>query len=86
MFQIEKAPTGSTKCSWCSELIKKDSLRLRFAPPKGYNYYWHQECEIKYLEGLKILLKNGEKGRIGREEAEKARKDVETRVSGSTNI
>ncbi|MBD3212006.1 MAG: hypothetical protein GF311_05290 [Candidatus Lokiarchaeota archaeon] len=75
MFQIEEAPTGRTECSWCGELIKKDTLRLRFAPPKGYNYYWHQECGIKYLEGLYILLKNGEKGRIGRAKAEKALKD-----------
>ena len=76
MFQIEEAPTGTTKCAWCGELIKKGTLRLRFAPPKGYNYYWHQECGIKYLEGLKILLQNGEKGHIGRAEADKARKDV----------
>jgi hypothetical protein len=76
MFQIEEAPTGTTKCDWCGDLIKKSTLRLRFAPQKGYNYYWHQECGIKYLEGLKILLKNGEKGHIGRKEADKARKDA----------
>ena len=74
MFKIEEAPTSTTKCDWCREIIKKDELRLRFAPPKGYNYYWHQDCGIKYLEGLKILLKNSEKGHIGREEADKARK------------
>lgn len=70
MFQIEESPTGTTKCSWCGDLIKKDTLRLRFAPPKGYNYYWHQECGIKYLEGLTILLKNGKK------EADKALKSL----------
>ena len=48
MFQIEEAPTGTTKCDWCGELIKKSTLRLRFAPQKGYNYYWHQDCGIKY--------------------------------------
>lgn len=68
MFRIENTPTNSTKCSWCDELIKKDELRLRFAPPKGYNFYWHQDCGIKYLEGLKILLKKGEKGKIGRKD------------------
>jgi hypothetical protein len=77
MFKIEDAPTGSTECSWCGELIKKGSLRLRFAPPKGYNYYWHQECGIKYLEGVKVLLKNGKKGRIGREEADNAHKEAD---------
>ncbi|TFF83791.1 MAG: hypothetical protein EU552_02630 [Promethearchaeota archaeon] len=76
MFQIEEAPTGTTKCDWCRELIKKGTLRLRFAPPKGYNYYWHQECGIKYLEGLTILLQKGEKGRIDRKKADKARKDT----------
>ncbi|MBD3195469.1 MAG: hypothetical protein GF317_10465 [Candidatus Lokiarchaeota archaeon] len=76
MFQIEDSPTGTTKCAWCEGLIEKDSLRLRFAPSKGYNYYWHQDCGIKYLEGLKILLQNGEKGLIGREKAEKARSDI----------
>ena len=77
MFKIEEAPTGTTKCDWCGELIEKSTLRLRFAPPKGYNFYWHQNCGIKYLEGLKILLQKGEKGHIGRREAEKARKDPE---------
>jgi hypothetical protein len=76
MFQIEQAPTGTTKCDWCGELIEKGTLRLRFAPPKGYNFYWHQECGIKYVEGVKILLKKGQKGHIGRAEADKARKDV----------
>ena len=76
MFKIEDSPTGTTKCSWCGELINKGTLRLRFAPPKGYNYYWHQECGIKYLEGLTILLQNGEKGHIGRGEAEKALRDT----------
>jgi hypothetical protein len=76
MFQIEEAPTGTTKCDWCRELISKRTLRLRFAPQKGYNYYWHQDCGIKYLEGLKLLLKNGEKGHIGRGEADQARKDA----------
>lgn len=71
MFKIEDAPTGRTKCSWCGELIEKDAIRLRFAPSKGYNYYWHQDCGVKYLQGLKILLEKGKKGRIGREEAEK---------------
>ena len=76
MFQIEEAPTGTTKCDWCGESIEKSTLRLRFAPSKGYNYYWHQECGIKYLEGLKILLQKGKKGRIGQKEADKARKDA----------
>ncbi|MFX1364152.1 MAG: hypothetical protein ACFFCE_15375 [Promethearchaeota archaeon] len=76
MFQIEEAPTGTTKCDWCGDLIEKSTLRLRFAPSKGYNYYWHQDCGIKYLEGLKILLQNGVKGHIGRGEADKARKDA----------
>jgi hypothetical protein len=76
MFKIEEAPTGTTKCDWCGDLIKKGTLRLRFAPPKGYNYYWHQDCGINYIEGLIILLKNGEKGHIRRKEAEKARKDA----------
>ena len=76
MFQIEEAPTGTTKCDWCGESIEKSTLRLRFTPSKGYNYYWHQECGIKYLEGLKILLQKGKKGRIGRIEADKARKDA----------
>ncbi|MFW9825213.1 MAG: hypothetical protein ACFFE4_19890 [Candidatus Thorarchaeota archaeon] len=76
MFYIEDAPTGATKCDWCGDIIKKGTIRLRFAPSKGYNYYWHQECGIKYLEGLLILLKNNEKGLIGREEADKARKDA----------
>ena len=74
MFQIEEAPTGATKCDWCREVIKKGTIRLRFAPSKGYNYYWHQDCGIKYLEGLTILLKNSKKGHIGREEADIARK------------
>lgn len=73
MFKIEDAPTGATKCAWCEKNIEKGALRLRFAPPKGYNFYWHQDCGLKYLEGLKILLENGEKGNIGREEAERAR-------------
>ena len=77
MFQIEDAPSGTTKCDWCKDIIKKGTIRLRFAPSKGYNYYWHQECGIKYLEGLIIMLKNGEKGHIGRGEAEKARKNTE---------
>ena len=77
MFQIEDAPSGTTKCDWCKDIIKKGTIRLRFAPSKGYNYYWHQECGIKYLEGLIIMLKNGEKGHIGRGEAEKARKNAE---------
>lgn len=76
MFKIEEAPTGTTKCSWCKKDIKKGELRLRFAPPKGYNYYWHQTCGIKYLEGLKIILQNGEKGNIDREAADQARKDA----------
>lgn len=76
MFHIEDAPTNATKCDWCKEVIKKGVIRLRFAPSKGYNYYWHQDCGIKYLEGLIILLKNGEKGHINRVEADKARKDV----------
>ena len=75
MFQIEEAPTGATKCDWCREVIKKGTIRLRFAPSKGYNYYWHQDCGIKYLEGLIIKLKKGEQGRIDRAEADKARKD-----------
>ena len=77
MFQVEKAPTSATKCSWCKEVIEKDTIRLRFAPSKGYNYYWHQNCGIKYLEGVTILLKNGEVGHIDREAADKARKDEE---------
>jgi hypothetical protein len=76
MFQIEEAPTGATKCDWCKEVINKSTIRLRFAPAKGYNYYWHQDCGIKYLEGLKILLQNGDEGQVGRKEAEKARKDA----------
>ena len=76
MFQIEEAPTGTTKCDWCNHIIKKGTIRLRFAPIKGYNYYWHQDCGIKYLEGLKIMLQNGEKGHIDREAADKARKDA----------
>ena len=76
MFQIEDAPTGATKCDWCRDDIKKGTIRLRFAPSKGYNYYWHHGCGIKYLEGLMILLKNGEKGHVGREEADIARKDA----------
>ena len=76
MFHIEEAPTGTTKCDWCKEVIKKGMIRLRFAPSKGYNSYWHQDCGIKYLEGLLIKLKNGEKGHIGREEADLARKDA----------
>ena len=76
MFHIEEAPTGATKCDWCKDIIKKGTIRLRFAPYKGYNYYWHQNCGINYLEGLIIMLKNGEKGSIGREAAEKARKDA----------
>ncbi|NHI95024.1 MAG: hypothetical protein EAX96_21215 [Candidatus Lokiarchaeota archaeon] len=76
MFYIEDAPTGTTKCDWCKEVIKKGTIRLKFAPSKGYNYYWHQECGKKYLEGLIIMLQKGEKGLIGREEAEKARKDA----------
>lgn len=76
MFKVEEAPTSTTKCAWCKDTIKKDELRLRFAPPKGYNFYWHQDCGVKYLEGVKILLQNGEKGQIGREEADKARKDA----------
>ena len=76
MFQIEEAPTGATKCDWCRESIKKGMIRLRFAPKKGYNVYWHQDCGIKYLEGSIIMLKNGEKGLIGREVAGKARKDA----------
>ena len=76
MFEIEDAPTGTTKCDWCGDLIKKGTLRLRFAPKKGYNYYWHQGCGIKYLEGLKLLLQNGEKGHISRDEADIARKDA----------
>ena len=76
MFNIEEAPTGATKCDWCKEVIKKGAIRLRFAPSKGYNYYWHQDCGIKYLEGLTIKLKNGEKGKVGREEAEVARKNA----------
>ena len=76
MFKIEDAPTGTTKCNWCGEFIKKSTLRLRFAPPKGYNFYWHQDCGIKYLEGLKIMLQKGKKGQIGRKEADKARKDA----------
>jgi len=78
MFQVEQAPTGSTKCDYWGELIKKGTLRLRFAPPKGYNFFWHQDCGIKYLEGVKILLKNGQKGQTDRAEADKARKDAET--------
>jgi len=76
MFQIEEAPTGATKCDWCRDDIKKGTIRLRFAPSKGYNYYWHQDCGIKYLDGLIILLKNGEKGHVGREQADIARKDA----------
>ena len=76
MFQIEEAPSGTTKCSWCGDLINKSTLRLRFAPQKGYNYYWHQDCGIKYLEGLIIILKKGEKGHISREEAEMALKNA----------
>ena len=62
MFEIEKAPTGVTKCDWCKEDIKKGVIRLKFAPSKGYNYYWHQDCGINYLEGLKVLLQKGEIG------------------------
>ena len=76
MFRIEETPTSATKCDWCKEVIKKGRIRLKFAPSKGYNYYWHQDCGIKYLEGLIIMLQNSEKGHIGREEAEKARKDA----------
>jgi hypothetical protein len=76
MFRIEDAPTSATKCEWCKEVITKGSIRLRFAPSKGYNYYWHQECGINYLEGVIIMLKKGEKGSIDREAAEKARKDA----------
>jgi hypothetical protein len=76
MFKIEEAPTGATKCHWCGKSIEKGSLRIRFAPSKGYNYYWHQDCGIKYLEGLKIKLKNGEIGHIDREIAEKALKEA----------
>lgn len=75
MFRIEDAPSSVTKCAWCSKVIEKGDVRLRFAPSKGYNYYWHRECGIKYLEGVMIRLKNGEKGSIGRAEAEKARND-----------
>lgn len=60
-FRIEEAQTGTTKCAWCEEKIKKGSLRLRFTPPK-------------YLEGLRILLEHGEKGHNGREEVEKVLK------------
>ncbi len=77
MFRIEEAPTSVSKCDWCRDVIEKGRVRLRFAPRKGYNYYWHQDCGIKYLEGVKILLQNGEKGSIGRKEAEKAHKDAE---------
>ena len=76
MFHIEEAPTGATKCDWCRDVIKKDTIRLRFAPSKGYNYYWHQDCGIKYMEGLIIMLQNGKKGHISRGEADKARKDA----------
>ena len=76
MFHIEDAPTSATKCDWCKEIIKKGAIRLRFAPSKGYNYYWHQDCGIKYLEGLLIILKKGEKGHINREQADKARKNA----------
>jgi hypothetical protein len=76
MFHIENAPTNTTKCNWCKNNIKKGVIRLRFAPSKGYNYYWHQDCGIKYLEGLLIMLKKGEKGVITKEEAEIARSSV----------
>ena len=76
MFHIEEAPRGTTKCDWCRDVIKKGTNRLRFAPSKGYNYYWHQDCGIKYLDGLIILLKNGEKGHVGREQPDVARKDA----------
>ena len=76
MFHIEEAPTGTTKCDWCKNSIEKSIIRLRFAPSKGYNYYWHQDCGIKYLKGLTIMLQKSEKGFFSREEAEKARKDV----------
>ena len=76
MFKIEETPTGVTKCDWCKDVIEKGAIRLRFAPSKGYNYYWHQECGIKYIECLLIMLKKSEKGHIGREEAEKARQDA----------
>ena len=73
MFSIEDAPSSATKCDWCSKVIRKGEVRLRFAPLKGYRSYWHQECGITYLEGLLVLLKDGVKGRIGRVEAERAR-------------
>lgn len=76
MFNIEEAPTSATKCDWCKEVIKKGMIRLRFAPSKGYNYYWHQDCGLKYLEGLTILLQKGKIGNIDRGLAEKARKDA----------
>ena len=79
MFRIEDAPSSVTTCAWCKEVIQKGDVRLRFAPSKGYNYYWHQACGIKYLEGLMIRLKKGEKGVIRRIEAEKARNDEESR-------
>ena len=75
MFRIEDAPTGATTCDWCKGVIRKGDIRLRFAPSKGYNYYWHRNCGIKYLEGVMIRLRKGEKGIISRVEAEKARKD-----------
>ncbi|TXT60795.1 MAG: hypothetical protein BAJALOKI2v1_80087 [Promethearchaeota archaeon] len=76
MFEIKEAPTNATKCDWCKMIIKKGSIRLRFAPSKGYNYYWHHDYGIKYLEGLLILLKKGDKKHKDKREEDKVRKEA----------